>query len=287
MRYGDCDEYVEIDMGGRRLTHHPSGDTALRHPWMIESSKGFTDWRDRVLAFVAAHPGCHLMRNVRREVIDDLRRWPYSGGGYAVGDVVVSLDGIGAASVAREVVARVEEHPDAVDASRLDLDHHLLLDDGNVLYWSPYEDRWCACDVDGSPKGRTRPLMDRDDRDALVPATGRLLDAVCQDAIGTVYEATGMRGSHKRCALGREVAGEAEAHVAAMLRVRASVAAGVASPDEAPAALRGFADWVDVLRKGGTLDGHASHEERDAVRRARTVADTVERRAEAGVAPRP
>lgn len=134
-----------------RFTHHPSGDTCLRHQWMI-GKDGSAKWQAKLAEFFSRHPGCHLLcSEYSRKPIDDIRNYPVVGGGFDVGDLVVA-DGI-----ARRITSRKEVQKDC------DTDHGFVfvLEDGAMLWWRADSDGWFT--DDRTPAGigpRARPPFD-------------------------------------------------------------------------------------------------------------------------------
>lgn len=126
-------EYFELDFGGSRLTHVPSGDTCLRHPWM--SGPRIEAWDEKLSRFFRKHSNVSTIVNSRLEVIGNADEFPYRGGGFEIGDTVMVRNGVGDASrefVATEVVGRNED------------DGSFRLENGMQLFWNAGDCGWFA-----------------------------------------------------------------------------------------------------------------------------------------------
>jgi len=128
-------EFIEIDFPRHvRFTHYPSGDTCLKQPWMASSRKGDDAWNEKRKEFFSKHPNAHLVVTAfGHEIVDDVRNFPFMGGGFEIGDEVVSMDGKG------ELIVRVI-------TSRDTSENLFFLEDGTLLYWSDADDGWFTDD---------------------------------------------------------------------------------------------------------------------------------------------
>lgn len=166
-------EYIEIDMGGSRFTHYPSGDTCLRHPWM--RGKDAVKWIEKFQEFAARHPETHVAVNSRHEIIDDIRNYPYLGGGFQVGDLVVTrVRGMGHPDCVRRIV-EARSNGDARFRDPGDVEQSFILDDGQLLYWSSGEDAWLTDDKTGRERSRARRPVEGDDLEWLTRPAGEVL----------------------------------------------------------------------------------------------------------------
>lgn len=159
-------EFVMLDFAsGPRLTHYPSGDTALRHPWM--HGRDAAKWVARVREFMDAHPGARTVCNARWDVIDDLSDHPLSGGSFAVGDSVVTRrEGIGEVDCVREVIA-VRHHGPEAHLDPDDARESYVLDDGEILYWSTGHHGWVADARNSDRDARARRPLPGESLEAL------------------------------------------------------------------------------------------------------------------------
>jgi len=141
--------YYEIDFPGRlRLTHYPSGFTCLRHDWM--TGRDAARWVDKLRECSDAHPEARYVYDGRGELVGDLRDMPAFGGGFAVGDLVLtrSRGDRGGGLTAREVVA-VRGDGDAAHHDADDAATSYVLEDGSPLYFSGHEGGWMTHALDG------------------------------------------------------------------------------------------------------------------------------------------
>ncbi|MCV9963858.1 hypothetical protein OIU34_18435 [Pararhizobium sp. BT-229] len=134
-------EYFELDFGGDRLTHYPSGDTCLRHQWM--RSRDTAKWTEKLTEFLARHPYASIIANSQGDIIGDANSFPHRGGDFKVDDVVLVTVRIGEddwGPCARTVVARRDFAGDAVTEAH----HWFELDDGTELFWDERRNGWFA-----------------------------------------------------------------------------------------------------------------------------------------------
>lgn len=148
----------EIDLGGRRFTHNPSGDTLLRHDYLRWDTKKHPDWKAQVIAFADRHSDTYLMTDCNRRIVDDIRTWPTVGGRFQVGDFVVTRGSDERPAVARQIIASVSAtgYP---DRTVLDFDETFILEDGEMMWWSSDSDCWTGRDHRGEFGRRLRPLL--------------------------------------------------------------------------------------------------------------------------------
>lgn len=174
----DRQRAIMLDRGGQRLTRMATGETCLRDEWMV-GAPGGKAWADKVSAFHARNPGCVVVDEAR-EPVDDLSRWPACGGGYGVGDTVVTKGRDGAMST-REVVS-LRALPDVAWRDATDPTHGLVLEDGSLMEWSAGDNGWFARDAAGPDARRARPPMTGEPADDWRPTSNalgaRALDAV-------------------------------------------------------------------------------------------------------------
>lgn len=133
-------EYFMLDFGGSRFTHYPSGDTCLRHQWMVGRPDG-AKWTEALKEFFARHPDVSVIVNSRFEIIDNANSFPHRGGDFNVGDVILVRvkegdDDWGVC--AKTITARSNfQGSDIVDPY-----HTFELDDGNAFYWDDHSNGW-------------------------------------------------------------------------------------------------------------------------------------------------
>lgn len=150
-------EYFELDLGGQRFTHYPSGDTCLKHEWMNER-RNRQKWVDQVTAFFERHPDVSVVVNSHYEIIDNANSYPYRGGDYKVGDVVMARVCTDAnkddwGMCARTITERVDYPGDKfVDANTT-----FKLDDGGEFWWDEHNSGWIISS-NTSPDGQRRRL---------------------------------------------------------------------------------------------------------------------------------
>jgi hypothetical protein len=139
-------EYFELDFGGQRFTHYPSGDTCLRHEWMIGYRDG-PKWTSKLTDFFAAHPEASVIVSSKYEVIDDANSLPHRGGEYKVGDVVLMRVHEGNENwewCARTITERLDFPGDAVTEPLTTF----KLDDGSGIYWHDHNNGWLTFRMD-------------------------------------------------------------------------------------------------------------------------------------------
>lgn len=128
------DEYIMLDWAGRgRFTHYPSGDTCLRHEWMI-GIDGDAKWNAKLEAFLEKHQSTKVIVSSQYNVIDttdSLQPWKRLP--FAVGDSVVVRNREGAIW-SQEVVA-IERQGELANYT---------LDDGAEVSWDAYSYGWFA-----------------------------------------------------------------------------------------------------------------------------------------------
>ncbi len=174
MSHHDAPEgYFEIDFPSNRLrlTHYPSGDTALRHDYMFDG-EGAEKWSAKLRELTDAHPGAHGIHNSRGKLVADIRDYPALGGGFSVGDLVVTRteDGF---DVARGIVSSFQNGApeyrgpgEPAEAFRLE--------DGHTLYFSTSDGGWMATCSHGD-RERARRVLPGDDLDAIREAAPAML----------------------------------------------------------------------------------------------------------------
>lgn len=128
--------YFELDFGGERLTHYPSGDTCLRHPWM----RGAVDaWTQKLKDFLARHPDVNVVINSSGYIIADANDFPQRNSApFSVGDIVAvreKIDGI-------EDIGWVSKT--VVGSRNTGIETIYDLDDGEELYWADASSGWFA-----------------------------------------------------------------------------------------------------------------------------------------------
>lgn len=189
-------EHFELDFGGRRITHVPTGDTCLRQPYM-QGTKGYPAWKEKFDAFVARHPGCHVVVRSNGVIIDDMRRSSMVGGGYSIGEHVAIVDPTtGYLERVLEIVAsRRSGTPDSDLHPGDDRTSHLL-ENGESLWWDEASHGWFTRDREGDRNVRVRPLLpDEDPVFASWPAADMLRAAIPLAARTLTIVACGWRTS--------------------------------------------------------------------------------------------
>ncbi|BCB22421.1 hypothetical protein [Bosea sp. ANAM02] len=177
--------HIEIDLGGRRFTHYPSGDTLLRHDYLRWQRQHLPDWKAMVVAFAARHPDTHLMTDSNRNIIDDIRTWPPLGGRFQVGDFVVNPGSADRSAVAREIIATAPSVTDTI----LDFEETYILDDGEQMYWSSDADAWTSKDHLGRSGCRLRPLLPDERPDDMLVPSADMITRLCSDFDGPMTRA--------------------------------------------------------------------------------------------------
>lgn len=134
-------EYFELDFGEYRFTHYPTGDTCLRHQWMVgrQSNK----WTEKLTDFLTRHPEASIIVNSRGDIIDDANSFPHRGGEYKVGDVVLlnlKIDGDDWGPCAKTIIERRETEGDQF----FEPHPYFVLDDGSELFWNESRNGWIA-----------------------------------------------------------------------------------------------------------------------------------------------
>lgn len=163
------EEAIEVDRGGCRFTHIPSGDTLVRHDYFHQ--RAMVDaWTDKMKAFLAAHPQAVSLVSRTGEhsgfsVIGDVRDFPWQEG-FAVGDNVVTISrGDYEVDCCRQIVGVVAGAYQPL--SKNELGHHYLLEDGQPLYWASTYDCWHSTSKDGRGETRSRRLYAGEDAERL------------------------------------------------------------------------------------------------------------------------
>lgn len=140
-----AEEYIELDWKGRgRFTHYPSGDTCIRHDYMVSSSQGDMEWSLKVRDFFAKHPQATAIISGTGKIIDNTANIPMAGGDLSVGDIVIlgsSDDPETHIIVERNDVLRT------FDRQADDPGYTLTLDDGNTLFWDNASFGWFCRDM--------------------------------------------------------------------------------------------------------------------------------------------
>lgn len=139
---GTTDEYIMLDWVGRgRFTHYPSGDTCLRHEYMVSTHDGRIAWDEKLTAFFARHPEAKIIVSGRYRVLDNVDNLPQSGGGFEVGDTVMVRD--------EEDLTWSHKIVSSEDVSdrltyRNDPTTMYILDDGSKVCWDALSNGWFA-----------------------------------------------------------------------------------------------------------------------------------------------
>lgn len=180
-------EFIEIDFGGDRFTHYPSGDTLMRHPWLRED-QNFPKWDEKRRKFFGDHPEAVwlvTLNNVdagQARVIGDVRDFPWQGG-FDVGDVLVMSDANRGAFNARKILDKVEIDSPLFNG---DLPHHFLLEDGTTLYWSGMQEAWLAADPIRQDTARVRRILPSEDYSKLRVPSHHIALSILSCALGAV-----------------------------------------------------------------------------------------------------
>ncbi len=180
------ERHWEIERDELRVTfrHQPSGLTIFR-PTSLEGPQCQV-WLDRFAAFLALHSDAHLVYDRRGRVEADARDLPATGGGFAVGDLVVLADERGETS-ALKIVGSFEWGPRTnreADVAPL----AYFLENGRTLRYSQMDVAWDASANVGVVKARR--VLPGEDPEALrrpLPAT---LAEACRVASETLRHAT-------------------------------------------------------------------------------------------------
>lgn len=164
--------FFELDFGGDRFTHYPSGDTCLRHRWM--RGHKHLAWAEKFREFVASHPDCHVVASSRYEVIDDIRRHALLGGGFTVGETVVLL------GMPREVLFAVQVAEEVTMSNPVMLEDghptHYILETGDILYWDSDTNGWMTSNRrEANHRARVRPLFAGENAEDLLTSSKTFL----------------------------------------------------------------------------------------------------------------
>lgn len=281
---------IEVDLGGRRFTHYPSGDTLLRHDYLRWQRQHLPDWKAMVVAFAARHPDTPLMTDSNRNIIDDLRTWPTLGGRFRVGDYVVTPGSVDRDPVAREIIGSIP----AVTETILDFEETYVLDDGEHMFWSSDADTWTSRDHLGRTGYRLRSVLPEErPGDMLVPA-GDMLTRLSSDF--DVPMAKAING----CGLAKAAGARSlDSLVAELQFMDGARTAALAAYRTGRGDLRDLVDSIQpILTWANELDLHEKAKGTDldrsydgllhVVRRADIVLSTVQRRElEANAVPAP
>ncbi len=165
--------FYEIDFPSNRLrlTHVPSGHTALRHDFMFDG-EGAEKWSAKLNELAEAHPRAHGIYNARGALVADIRDYPALGGGFRVGDLVVTRNEDGD-PVAREIVSAFPNgHKDYRQPG--EPDEAFYLEDGNTLYFSLGDGGWMAAGTHGE-RTRARRVLPEDDVEAIWEPAPKML----------------------------------------------------------------------------------------------------------------
>lgn len=150
--------YFGIDYpSGIRITHYPSGDTCLRHRWMIGQGD---KWIEKLNTFLNKHDEVKIMANCRGAYIGHVDDFPIRGGGFKVGESVI-LHHAEYGEYAEKIVAAVPQNVDP----RLNLGcfhENYVLESGAKLFWSSGGDSWDTTAEHHSFQSRIRKQRDGD-----------------------------------------------------------------------------------------------------------------------------
>lgn len=154
--------YFEVDYPRKvRITHYPSGDTCLRHPWMI--GKDSKKWVEKLRAFFEKHSDVKVMANSRGQLIGSVDDFPIQGASFKVGDVVIlKHDELG--EYAEEIVEVIPTKHHLLDFG--DFHEHYVLKSGDEVYWSDGSDTWLSTSKN-SISQRVRKQRDGDPTETL------------------------------------------------------------------------------------------------------------------------
>ena len=140
-------EYIEVDRGGCRFTHYPSGDTLMRHEWLQQPSH-FGKWDELRRAFFDSHPEANLllgnMRGIdstKLSLIGDVNDFPWRDG-FKRGDIVVTPKGNPEEGNLARLIVDELPNGDPRFLSADDLEISYILEDGSVMFWSPQGEQW-------------------------------------------------------------------------------------------------------------------------------------------------
>ncbi|WP_315923024.1 hypothetical protein [Mesorhizobium sp. SP-1A] len=154
--------YFEVDYPHRvRITHYPSGDTCLRHKWMV--GKGSKKWEDQLKAFFEKHGDVKVMANSRGQLIGNVDDFPIQGASFKVGDIVILQHGeLG--EYAEEIVKVVPTENAWADFG--DFREHYILKNGDTVYWDGGGDAWMST-IKHSHRQRVRKQREGDPTETL------------------------------------------------------------------------------------------------------------------------
>jgi hypothetical protein len=132
--------YFEVDYPRKvRITHHPSGDTCLRHPWMI--GKDSITWEEKLKEFFERHSDVKELANSRGQIIGNVDDFPNQGGSFVVGDVVIMKhDEFG--EYAEKIVQVIPTKQPLLDFGNFH--EHYVLESGDEVYWNDGSDTWMS-----------------------------------------------------------------------------------------------------------------------------------------------
>ena len=288
-------EFIEVDHGGQRYTHHPSGDTLMRHQWM-QLGRAAPQWDAKRRDFFCRHPEATALAVVRRGarvVIGDVRDFPWQEG-LKVGDDVVTVGYPDReADCSRRIVGTVPITADAdvfEDAPR----HCFLLEDGDLLYWSVAYDAWMTRSSDGRPETRARrPYPGEDVEELRIPSAAMLVKVmplaadVMSHAAFRLHEGCGVTRGDASVAFGCLHA----AHMALAMewaeRERSALwgdPSGMPSLELVAAAADALSDAADITAKALSAGVVLGWDGEDVIRYAAVIEATLEARGERRVA---
>ena len=142
--------YFEVDYPRKvRITHYPSGDTCLRHPWMI--GKDSKKWKEKLSAFFEKHSDVKVIANSRGQLVGNVDDFPIQGASFKVGDVVIlKHDEFG--EYAEEIVDVIPTKQPLLDFG--DFHEHYVLKNGDHIYWSDGSDTWMSTSKNSNQRVR-------------------------------------------------------------------------------------------------------------------------------------
>lgn len=132
--------FFEIDYPRKvRITHYPSGDTCLRHPWMI--GKDTKKWEKKLGEFLEKHSDVKVMASPRGELIGNVEDFPIKGATFMVGDLVVlKHDEFG--EYVEKIIEVIPTKSPLLGFG--DFHEHYILESGGEVYWSDSSDTWMS-----------------------------------------------------------------------------------------------------------------------------------------------
>jgi hypothetical protein len=171
-------EHFELDFGGSRFTHQPSGDTCLRQNWM--TGPKWDQWETMFKAFLGRHPDCHTVTDTKGNIVDDIRRSPLAGGGFASGETVVVMDrSTGNPEWALLIVGTSHHGSQAWDPYPGDVPISHLLENGETLSWDQHSHGWTTRSRSQDAVVRVRPMLPMENVDDLICPSGTIMrDAI-------------------------------------------------------------------------------------------------------------